>query len=439
MLLKTWNTISEFGLSDKHPEENNLIRIFNQLMFISSIAAFGLSIGAVLFDLTPTYQLMPFSAALFYAFGVILNYFKKIYLVRYLIVLGAPVLLCGIHVCIGGHFGQDTPIITCSVAAILGFHYNKRIYIPCIIFIFTVYVLSMLYVSLQGPIFGEINKPIDEIVVTMACTTWLIGLLFLFKHEKADLILTLSEKNEQLEETTLDLERFTYAASHDLKSPVNSIKGWITMLERDLANGNVEAASKKLEIIKGSNDQMGSLVDGILELAKVKDLKNAKSDLIPLNKIIEKVKINLHHYSEEKNAIITHTPLPDFYCNETAISILLQNFIQNGIKYNESVRPKVHVDFQMTDDQLTLIFTDNGIGIDQKHHQQIFQFFGRLHSNATYKGTGIGLGMCKKIIDAYDGQIEIESRLGEGTSFRICFPIRNKTAPSTQIIEEVLY
>ena len=124
-----------------------------------------------------------------------------------------------------------------------------------------------------------------------------------------------------------------------------------------------------------------------------------------------------------KNATIQTVTLPYFYCNSIEISSVFQNLIQNSLKYNESTTPLVQLTTTFTDTHFKIHFKDNGIGISPEYHEQIFEFFKRLHTSIEYPGTGLGLGLCKKIIEKYNGSIEIESVLSEYSIFTIILPL----------------
>jgi len=111
--------------------------------------------------------------------------------------------------------------------------------------------------------------------------------------------------------------------------------------------------------------------------------------------------------------------------------VLFQNLIHNGLKYNEHPSPSVNIVSILTPTHLQITFTDNGIGIAEEYHEQIFSYFKRLHTNTDYEGTGLGLGLCKKIIDSYNGSIEVQSSLGKGSTFVVRLP--NK---SSELVQE---
>jgi len=168
---------------------------------------------------------------------------------------------------------------------------------------------------------------------------------------------------------------------------------------------------------------MKCLIEDVLEFSNIDSRDNDKKELVDLNKVLEKVQYNLHHEISTKNAKIMPHPLPLYYCNEVRFAILFQNLLQNGIKYNKQQRPIIEVWSTNVDNVLNIYFKDNGIGIEEEYQQQVFGYFKRLHSKNEYEGSGIGLAMCKKIVENCNGQLTIQSTIGKGSTFMVSLPI----------------
>lgn len=164
------------------------------------------------------------------------------------------------------------------------------------------------------------------------------------------------------------------------------------------------------------------MVGDILEYSKLNSRPDEAIKPIDLNMLTESVKKEVEVLNG--NSHIEFENLPTIKANPTLFRLLFQNFIENGLKYNKSAKPKVSIKAEFFDEYLKLQFTDNGIGISEKYYNSIFEMFKRLHSNAQYQGTGIGLAICKKIVDQLSGKININSKEGIGTTFSILFPLK---------------
>lgn len=427
MIKKIWNWISDLGVSEKHPEENNLIRLFNRMSFLSAIAGLEIILGAIYTELHELYICINICVVTIYCSVLLANFYGKIYLARYFISVGSPLWISICHIALGGFFSQSLAIVTSMAITYIGFEKHKRLLKVLLAFHLIIFFGAVLYDAFYGSILPDFNFTFDEFVVFIASLGWMIIVLMHFNGEREQLIENLKKKNNELQDTTEELERFTYIASHDLKSPLRTITSFIGLIERDIKKENFEGLQDKLHFVKSGAEQMNFLVQDILELSTLKSLDKTARRNIDLDLILEKAKTNLMEEVAQSNAVIYAGDLPHFECNEVEFLLLFQNFIQNGIKYNHSEKPKVTISTFETDGTLRISFRDNGIGIAPEYHELIFQFFKRLHTADEYQGTGLGLGLCKKIINNYNGKVEVDSVLGEGTTFTLIFPVSEKS------------
>ena len=232
-----------------------------------------------------------------------------------------------------------------------------------------------------------------------------------------------------------ELDDFTYVVSHDLKEPLRGVSAFSNFLKEE-HYGNLDKEGKEyVDIIIKSSTRMKNLIDDLLELSRIGRGKNPISELSVLSALKE-TETELYLLIKEKNAKMV---LPDkerkIICDRVRIKQVLTNLINNGIKFNRSEKPIIEVKFfdgvprenpkteSMPRDTLTIIVKDNGIGIEKKHHDKVFDIFHRLVSREEFEGTGAGLTICKKIVQAHGGDIWFESEPGKGTTFYIALPI----------------
>jgi len=227
---------------------------------------------------------------------------------------------------------------------------------------------------------------------------------------------------DKIKEQNLELERFAYITSHDLKQPVRNICNFSSLLERNLKSTNDTTKSiEYLNIIKTSSRNIEKLIDDILKYSRI-DQVNDNLEVIDLNDILKTQEENLRYILDAKNASITYDKLPKMKGNNVYLSLLLQNLIENGIKYNRSDKPEVNVSVEEGITSLRITVTDNGIGIDQSYFEEIFQPFKRLHSNREFEGSGLGLSICNRIVEKHSGQLLVNSATDVGTTFNIVLP-----------------
>ncbi len=229
----------------------------------------------------------------------------------------------------------------------------------------------------------------------------------------------LKNRSEQLLVSNQELERFAYIASHDLKTPLSNIISFSYLLERELKDFDNEKAHEYFQYIKKESNRMNTLIMDVLEYSTFssKAIEREEIDLNQLIKsIIDALSIDLNKTNAEMR-IANHLPI--IKADKAKMYLLFKNLIENGIKYNKSEKPIVEITCSEQEDKFQFQIKDNGIGIAPKYHQNIFQMFARLHNNHEYEGTGLGLALCKKIVDGMSGDIDLISEIGRGTQFII--------------------
>lgn len=238
-------------------------------------------------------------------------------------------------------------------------------------------------------------------------------------------------QNRKLEQANQELEKFAYVASHDLKTPLRNINSFLTLTERRLDALGLED-SEVLEFMNfatTSARQMHYLIEDILAYSRL-NIQEMESGTIDLNLILGRATFNLEQLIEEKHGSIIQDQLPVINGIESQMILLFQNLIENGIKYNESDQPALRVYCEQNEEKVRLIFQDNGIGIEKQYSEKIFKMFTRLHSVGEYLGSGIGLAICQKIVNHFDGRIWVESESGMGSTFYVEFPAEMVMADS---------
>lgn len=233
---------------------------------------------------------------------------------------------------------------------------------------------------------------------------------------KDDLVQNLKVETQALEKANIELERLIALASHDLKSPLRTISNYAGLIKK---KNNDEKLEPYLDVIGDSSRHMINLIDQTITYGTIENNVELKTE-VDINAVVEKVCIQLgDKYGDYE--LVLHN-LTTIRSQGMAIHQVLQNIIENGLKYNESESRKIIVAQSEDDTNHYLKITDNGIGIAQGDYDKIFAMYERLHGNATYEGSGIGLAICKKAINKMGGDIVLNSKVGEGSNFTIIFP-----------------
>ena len=237
----------------------------------------------------------------------------------------------------------------------------------------------------------------------------------------------LKKMADELTRSNRDLKEFACVVSHDLKEPLQVIKGFLALFEKRYKDKLDEKANEIIRFTVDGAKRMQELIKDLLEYSQVgtksKEFKPADCSLI-LNKAISNLKVSI----EENGAVVTHDSLPIVMADTSQLSSLFQNLIGNAINFRASEAPGIHISAQRKGDEWLFSVSDNGIGIDPKFADKIFDVFQRLHSSEEYPGTGIGLAICKKIVEHHGGRIWVESEPGKGATFYFTIPERQVKA-----------
>jgi signal transduction histidine kinase len=242
------------------------------------------------------------------------------------------------------------------------------------------------------------------------------------KQLNLDLERRVALRTEQLQRSNEDLQQFAYVASHDLKEPMRMISSYSTLLQRRYHGKLDEDADTYIGFIVDGVKRMNTLITDLLEYARAGELKDEQKVEVDVQEVLTNVLANLKVTIADAGAVVTSENLPKIVYEPLRLSQLLQNLIANAIKYRSpDRRAKIHVGCQNGENETTFLIKDNGMGIETAHQEQIFGIFKRLHGSEI-EGTGIGLAMCKKIIERHGGRIWLESVPGVGSTFFFTVP-----------------
>jgi PAS domain S-box-containing protein len=249
------------------------------------------------------------------------------------------------------------------------------------------------------------------------------GLIGYFKNvtdrKRADEALRKSA--EELARSNRDLAQFAAAASHDLQEPLRTVCGFVQLLQKKYANRLDAEADTFIEHAVNGTKRMESLIRDLLAYSRV---GTRGRELTPTDAAaaLRRALDDLHQRIQETGAEITHGDLPTVRADPSQLAQLFQNLVGNALKFRSQAPPKIHVDACRDEDCWQFSVRDNGIGIDAKFREEIFEIFRRLHTHKQYDGTGVGLAICKRIVDRHSGRIWVESQPGQGATFHFTIP-----------------
>jgi PAS domain S-box-containing protein len=237
----------------------------------------------------------------------------------------------------------------------------------------------------------------------------------------------LAVANQVLEESNLELKQFAYIASHDLQTPLRSIAGFIQLLQQEYEGKLDEQAQDWILRTVGAAERMQTLIRDLLSYSCV-EARSGPFTEIPFLDIVNDALILLESSIHDSGGQVTCDKLPMVMGDRSQLVQLMQNLIGNGLAYRSDKPLHIHISAKRSGKDWIFSVSDNGIGIDPKHYEQIFEIFKRLHNQKDKPGTGIGLAVCRRVVNRHGGKIWVESEPGRGSTFHFTIPARTEQA-----------
>jgi signal transduction histidine kinase len=268
---------------------------------------------------------------------------------------------------------------------------------------------------------GKLGRALD------ASTTALAARTAALHHSARELEATVERRtselqraNEELVRSNAELEQFAYVASHDLQEPLRMVSSYLELLQRRYGDRLDERAHVFIGYAVDGAVRMRTLINDLLAYSRVARRATERTPT-DVTDCVREALLNLGVAIRESGAAVTHDPLPTVVGSPSLIATVFQNLIGNAIKFRRDEPPRVHVTADRDGAEWVFRVRDNGLGIPAEYHERIFTIFQRLHTRAQYPGTGIGLAICRKIVDQHGGRLWVESEEGKGSTF--CFTL----------------
>ncbi|TYL35860.1 two-component sensor histidine kinase [Natronococcus pandeyae] len=225
----------------------------------------------------------------------------------------------------------------------------------------------------------------------------------------------------KLEESNRSLEQFAYAASHDLQEPLRMVSSYLQLIERRYEDDLDEEAEEFLGFAIDGANRMRDMVDGLLEYSRI-DTQGSSLEPTDLDVVLEEALADLKVKIEEQDAEIERESLPRVQGDDDQLRQVFQNLLNNAIEYSGDERPWIHISAERRGTRWQISIADDGVGIEPQNQDSVFELFQRLHSHDEHAGSGIGLALCKRIVERHDGRIWVESEPGRGSTFTFTLP-----------------
>lgn len=282
-------------------------------------------------------------------------------------------------------------------------------------------------VHVDGP--GELEQLADDVEHMRRGLVAQLAELRASREEIAEAHERLTEQAEELRRSNRDLEQFAYVASHDLQEPLRKVASFTQLLQKRYGGQLDERADQYIDFAVDGAKRMQRLIQDLLGFSRVGRVGGEVVD-VDLAAALARAQDQLSDRVDQAGAVVTHDELPVVRGEEPLLVQLFQNLLGNSVKFGHPDRaPRVHVSARRVADSWELECRDNGIGIDPQYAERVFVIFQRLHAKDVYEGTGIGLALCKKIVEFHGGRIWIPETSGDGTSIRWTLPAAQDDIP----------
>ncbi len=247
------------------------------------------------------------------------------------------------------------------------------------------------------------------------------GVCFDVTGMKKDVEQALFRLNEELLRSNTDLQQFAYVASHDLQEPLRMVSSFTQLLQQRYADKLGKEGTEFIRYAVEGSKRMYELLNGLLAYSRIQT-RGKEFSQVNMNLVLEKVTENLSLVITEKKAVVKYHQLPQIVADESQMIQLIQNLLENGIKFSREI-PEINIACEIRDDYYVFSVKDSGIGIEPQYFERIFRIFQRLHRSEEYEGTGIGLAICKRIVERHGGKIWVGSEFGHGSTFFFSIPV----------------
>ncbi|MEO0896541.1 MAG: ATP-binding protein [Bacteroidota bacterium] len=440
-LKEIWYTLSNLGIDSYTSEhDSRLIRLLNMaaisvLPVPISVSLLSFSFGFPIGGISSLITLLILSVILF------ANWKGYVEFARWWTVLAFTIFVSYSVIAFGRDLGASSCFVVLAlvIATFFRAKWKRAMGFGLIILatFFTEYFLRNEGPLLENQIFpyGSAFIILANILATLAVISFFFSGIESYEEEQKKLLMDLKashdelvEKNQQIEKQNQELsllngelERFTYAASHHFKTPLRNIHSFMGLLDAKLKSEDKEAVQSFIDFARNSSLRMYQLVQDLLSYSRI-DKEEYEIGRVSLAEIIKGIEEDLMTEMSVNPYRLEVGELPDIEGYHFHFKLLLQNLIENGLKYNESQETIVRITSQQKKGVLLIHIEDNGIGIEEEYLSKVFQMFERLHTQDTYEGTGIGLTLCKKIAQIYGGDISLKSVPGKGSVFTLSFP-----------------
>ncbi len=351
--------------------------------------------------------------------SLLLNVWQKTFQSRFFLVFASSFAVFSLHLLFGPELKMESMYILFLVTATLFF--DHKLLIKTVVFILSSFLIAVAICKFNPSPFEDYVNPggaYTRFIFSVVMISTLIGKLILENREYHSII---SSQLEEMKKMNQELKSFNYILSHDLKEPIRSIVSFSQLIKKNI-NEDKPTKNEYLVQVINSGKQLNDLLNDIANFMESKD-KELTKEIFKIDELVEEVKVSLSESLKEKKVQIHCQNFPAIKASRFAVNLILENLLENAIKYNDKQNPSIKIHGEITAGLAKIKVSDNGIGIEKEYFEEVLLLFKRLNTNFT-KGSGLGLNIVQTLLKRMKGEISIlHSEPKQGTTIQITFPV----------------
>lgn len=417
-----WNRIVSIGTDSCDSKDLFPVKVVNQGVVFILLLLFLDVIGALAQNLQVLYLLPNLILIIASISCFLLNASGRFKYSRIVFVLGISITVLSVTIIYSPEMGQEFALV--AMLVLVWILFQRETYLKLLLYSIVAlnFFIGVIYMQSFEPIIIVEENIVDNVFIFCATLIMIFSLLSSYRKKQEELVSNLEEKNNMLETKSKELRQFTYAASHDLKTPIRTIVSFLDLASQK----DVYSEEERIEFMEYAQKGGRKMYHIVEDLALFSSINsNEKEDNInEIDNLLTSVERSLEPILSRNNGVVQRINTDrKIRGDKQELFILFRNLIKNGILFNNSPHPEVSVKIDSYQDNgIRMEFKDNGIGIDPIYFNQIFDYFKRLQNETITHGNGIGLSLCKKIVSNMNGEIEVESEINKGSTFKIVLP-----------------
>jgi len=422
-IAEIWHKLSFLGIHDGLEDREVIkIKLINKLGVVGLLTTILLLIIVrVIIGYGSPYRNLGTMLIIF--IGGYFHYARQYNVTRHILCLIYPTYIAFLLITGGRNMAQLNLLVLIAFMIFVLYDNQPRLKFFSLAYVFIIGIFSHMWTILIPSDMSGVESNSNHMSIFISTLLVLSFAIYFYQREVKESGQKNSALLKELKRKNSELEKFAYVTSHDLKEPIRNIGSLASVLEKSsMTQVDTKRDLEMINLIEVTSRRMSSLIDSILNFSKI-DSEEFFSEEVDLNVVLKNIEDSHKQFLNTRNATLVLNDLPRVNGNAVFLSLLFQNLIRNGIEHNNSEHPVVKIKANKMFGTVKIKVEDNGIGIDSGMSKYIFEPFKKLNSNLVFQGSGLGLSICKKVVEYHGGTIDVSSGKNMGSIFNVSLPV----------------